>query len=118
MWHAPFYRVTAAARKAGKKAGYAYAEAVSGEAGERTNIEGYSNARSRDPFASVEYPSASDIIEACLAALAEHGGGIVPVSVGSSRDTKNTRVYEKLDLLISAIFDAGFDIVGADELAE
>ena len=118
LWHAPFYRVTAAARKAGKKAGYAYAEAVSGEAGERTNIEGYSNARSCDPFASVEYPSASDIIEACLAALAEHGGGIVPVSVGSSRDTKNTRVYEKLDLLISAIFDAGFDIVGADELAE
>ena len=42
----------------------------------------------------------------------------MPVSVGFSRDLTNERVYQKLDLLISAILDAGFDIVGADELAE
>ncbi|WP_315325220.1 polysaccharide deacetylase family protein [Treponema socranskii] len=118
LWHAPFYRATDAARKAGKKAGYAYAESVIGAAEKRTNTEGYSNARVRKLFASAEYRNAADFIESCLASLSENGGGIVPVSVGSSRDPTNERVYRKLDLLISAILDAGFDIVGADELAE
>jgi len=104
--------------KAGEKAGYAYAESVIGAAEKRTNTEGYSNARVRKLFASAEYRNAADFIESCLASLSENGGGIVPVSVGSSRDPTNERVYQKLDLLISAILDAGFDIVGADELSE
>jgi len=111
LWHAPFYRATDAARKAGKKAGYAYAESVIGDMRNGANTR-------YNPNAYTEYRNAADFIESCLASLSENGGGIVPVSVGSSRDPTNERVYRKLDLLISAILDAGFDIVGADELAE
>ncbi|MFC2281912.1 MAG: polysaccharide deacetylase family protein [Treponema socranskii subsp. buccale] len=111
LWHAPFYRATAAARKAGKKAGYAYAESVTGDMRNGANTR-------YNPSAYTEYRNAADFIESCLASLSENGGGIVPVSVGSSRDPTNERVYRKLDLLISAILDAGFDIAGADELAE
>ncbi|MGI0528615.1 polysaccharide deacetylase family protein [Treponema socranskii] len=117
LWHAPFYRVTAAARKAGKKAGYAYAEAVNGD-GERSTNAGQAAPSARDSSAYAEYPSTAALIESRLAALAENGGGIVPVSVGSLRNFASESVYQKLDLLISAIIDAGFDIVGADELAQ
>ncbi|MGI5055846.1 polysaccharide deacetylase family protein [Treponema socranskii] len=117
LWHAPFYRVTAAARKAGKKAGYAYAESVNGD-GERSTNAGQAAPSARDSSAYAEYPSTAAFIEACITALTENGGGIVPVSVGSSRKPASERVYQKLDLLISAIIDAGFDIVDADELSE
>ena len=111
LWHAPFYRATAAALKAGNKAGYAYAESVI------DNMQDGAAAR-RNPNAFSASLNAADFIENCLSALTENGGGIVSVSVGSSRDSANERVYENLDLLISAILDAGFDIVGADEVAE
>ena len=117
LWHAPFYRVTSAARKAGKKAGYAYAEAVNGD-GERSTNAGQAAPSARDSSAYAEYPSTAAFIEACITALTENGGGIVPVSVGSSRNFASESVYQKLDLLISAIIDAGFDIVDADELSE
>ena len=111
LWHAPFYRATAAARNAGKKAGYAYTEAVSGDAGQAALT-------ARDSTAVAENRSVADFIETCITSLVKNGGGIVPVSVGSSRKPASERVYQKLDLLISAIIDAGFDIVDAGELAE
>ena len=68
MWHAPFYRATAAALKAGNKAGYAYAESVI------DNMQDGAAAR-RNPNAFSASLNAADFIENCLSALTENGGG-------------------------------------------
>ena len=38
-------------------------------------------------------------------------GGIVPVTTGISRGTRESYLYDNLDLLLSAILDAGYEIV-------
>ena len=50
--------------------------------------------------------------------LKSNGGGIVPVTVGLSNGTRESYLYDSLDLLLSAILDAGFDIVPVRYLKE
>ena len=41
------------------------------------------------------------------------GGGILAVSVGLPRGSRESLLYENLDLLISALLDEGYEIAAA-----
>jgi len=108
LWHAPYYRATAAVRGAGTKAGYRYIDAVPGSNGEMT-LEDAADSGS-------VYLTASQIIERNISALKKNNGGSIPVTVGFACGMRSDYVYQNLDLLISAILDEGFTIVNADGL--
>ena len=59
----------------------------------------------------INYYTTSKIIERYIDALKANNGGILPVTVGISRGTRERYLYEDLDLLIAAILDEGFEIV-------
>ena len=106
IWHAPLYHATKLIKKAGNDAGYRYADA-GGFCFDTVTLEDSASGKSK-------YMSAGDIIETVTSYLSD--GSLVPVSVGISRGTRSDYLYEKLDLLISALLDSGCDIVSARSL--
>lgn len=100
MWHAPEYHDNEIIRNAGKSAGYQYVSAFSGINDKVT----YEISAKTD----VEYKSASELIDLITEEL--HDGMIIPVSIGKTSGTRKDYLYEKLDLLISAILDKGYEI--------
>ena len=58
--------------------------------------------------------TAATIIEEITNTLKD--GMVIPVSVGVSGGTRQDYLYDKLDLLIAAIPDAGYDIVSVGQL--
>lgn len=106
VWHAPFYRLSNAIINGGTEAGYDYAKS-SIKTLDITTFE--DTARNGIAY----YPS-SKIIEAITKTLKD--GAIIPVSVGLSNGTRSDYLYQRLDVLIAAILDAGFEIVPVSEL--
>ncbi len=119
LWHAPYYRVTADIAEAGAKAGYAYAAALSARGGQDSGGgSGAVSAGGGETSAGEKSAGPQELIDGYMRALRENGGGIVSVPVGPERDSGGERLYGRLDLLISAILDGGFDIVPVREAAD
>ncbi|MCR5725805.1 MAG: polysaccharide deacetylase family protein [Treponema sp.] len=102
FWHAPYYKATSEIKKAGEKAGYRYIDAGKLSL-DTVTLEG----AVREP--SLQYMTASQIISYYLATVQD--GYMIPVSTGITGGTRSDYLYEKLDLLIGALLDAGFEIV-------
>lgn len=108
LWHAPYYKKNDNIIINGSKAGYSYVNStqnVSDTVTFEKAIESNEN-----------YYSASDIIDRYIANIKAYSGGVVPITIGISKGTRGSYLYDYLDLLISAILDEGFEIVPVREL--
>ena len=107
IWHAPHYQVNPQILEAGELAGYTYVDrslnpkdTVTFQMAATTDI--------------TSYQTAATMIEGITTKLKD--GMVIPVSVGVSGGTRQDYLYDKLDLLIAAILDAGYDIVSVGQL--
>lgn len=107
-WHAPQYKVTAAMKKAGAEAGYRYVDAG------KLSLDTVTLESAVSAGAQKSYFTASQMISYYVATVQE--GYIIPVSTGIARGSRSDYLYEKLDLLIAALLDAGFEIVPVKSL--
>ena len=106
FWHAPFYKATAAMKKAAEHAGYTYIEA---------DVHGEDNISFEDCYREKkQYLSVGDLVEKYMAHL--HDTAIFAVSAGLSSGSRTDYLYEHLELLISAVLDSGYDIVTIKQL--
>ncbi len=101
FWHAPFYRVTAEMRKAANASGYRYVDCGKWSLDTQTFEEALKNKEN--------YLTASEIISYYAANARDMT--IIPVITGISKGSRSDYLYDKLDLLISALWDAGYEIV-------
>ncbi|MBO5137114.1 MAG: polysaccharide deacetylase family protein [Spirochaetaceae bacterium] len=101
IWHAPFYKANQLIQNAGRKAGYTY---IPHSIAPKDNITLEEAAKSQK-----YYLTATEVIEEITATLKD--GGVIPISVGISSGNRSDYLYDKLDLLIGAILDAGYNIV-------
>jgi hypothetical protein len=62
----------------------------------------------------IQYLSTSEIIDYVIENL--EPGAIIPISVGIASGTRGDYLYDKLDVLISAILSEGYEIVTVSEL--
>ena len=109
IWHAPHYAANQEVLEAGNLAGYTYVD------------------RSLNPLDTVTfekaavadittYRTANMIIEQIVSQLED--GMVIPVAVGVGGGTREDFLYDKLDLLLVAILDAGYDIVSVTQLLQ
>lgn len=107
LWHAPLYQATDEIIQSGVNAGYTYVNA----------IEHTSDTITLEQLAKgAKYWTTPKLIERYIEALKANNGGILPVTVGISRGSRERYLYEDLDLLIAEIMDEGFDIVPVREI--
>ncbi len=102
MWHAPYYDSSEKIVQDGKKAGYDYIE-IKNSSCDSVTLE-------QAVTGSGKYLCPSELIESYVKTLDE-GEKVVSVAVGISHGTRESYLYDNLDLLISAILDAGYEIV-------
>ncbi|MBO4320133.1 MAG: polysaccharide deacetylase family protein [Treponema sp.] len=92
LWHAPDYKDNEMMRMAGNESGYTYVDAV--------------------PASSSS--STGSIIENIISSL--ENGKIISITIGKNTGEQNTYLTEHLDMLISAILNAGWEICPVQEL--
>lgn len=105
-WHAPYYKLTDAIRNFGKKAGYAYIDA-SFEVKDTSTIEDY--VHTGTPYYTTDQIIAEYVDNLC-------DGCVIPVATGVSAGTRTDYLYDRLDVLISAIQEAGYKLVTVSDL--
>ena len=98
-WHAPDYKVTDAIKEYGKLAGYSYVN----------NNFKYSDT-------DIQTIKPEILINEYNSILKFANYGIIPVSVGYSTGIHEDPLYAHMDLLISALLDAGYEIVELEKL--
>jgi hypothetical protein len=106
VWHMPNYFLTNSILKAGEKSGYIWID--KGLAPQ--DFVTYEKSLEDE----VQYMSASEIIDYVIENL--EPGAIIPISVGIATGTRGDYLYDKLDVLISAILSEGYEIVTVSEL--
>ncbi|ULQ59417.1 polysaccharide deacetylase family protein [Brucepastera parasyntrophica] len=107
LWHAPFYVASPMIIAAGEKAGYRY---ISPDitvldwvtSGQKTNVPGL-------------YKKSAEIIEDVIAE--KKPGSIIPVRIGKPGG-RDDYLFDKTDLLINALVEAGYSIVTVDTLIQ
>ncbi|MBQ5999041.1 MAG: hypothetical protein IJL70_06180 [Treponema sp.] len=103
MWHDPKYEGGEKIISAGNNAGYTYVMPF-------LNVR--DNVSMEDAICGKgRYVAPSIIIETYMKYFKSNGGGVIPITVGLSSGTRENYMYDSLDLLLSAILDAGYDIV-------
>lgn len=117
-WHAPFYKITDAINEAGQKSSYTLVNVLPGITDSSTFEAMISNGK--------KYYSSAEIIDIYMHYLKngykDKATGkymeckVLPVTVGLSRGNRSDYLYEKLDILINSIHEAGFEIVPVSEL--
>jgi len=105
MWHAPYYVVSPMILKAGQKAGYRY---VSGD----VTVLDWVTAEQERVMPGLYRPAAT-LIENIMET--KKPGSIIPVRIGTSGE-RSDYLFEKTDLLINALIEAGYSIVTVDTL--
>lgn len=117
-WHAPSYKVTEEAQQASLKSGYTYVNTV----------EGLTDSTTLEMLLSGDktYLSASSLIDKYIECLKgtyvdpKTGKSveckIIPVTVGIQNGHRIDFLYEKIDVLINAIYEQGYEIVPVSEL--
>lgn len=108
LWHAPYYVTSPLIIASGKKAGYRY---VSGDV---TVLDWVSAEQSRTMPGL--YRSSAELIEDIIAA--KKPGSIIPVRIGKVDGERSDYLYDKIDLLINALTEAGYTIVSLDTLIQ
>jgi hypothetical protein len=113
FWHTPNYEASAAIKKAGREAGYTWVNKGLAPP-DRVTLEDAI-------LGKAVYHSAAVMIDAMNARLTASDNDkpssfIIPVSVGIANGTRGDYLYDKLDVLISAIIEAGYEIVNLEEL--
>lgn len=98
-WHAPFYNADPNIISYGENTGYKYIQSYN-------DVNDYKNPE----LTSVQ------LIQSYYETVALTNGGIVPVTVGFSQGNRTTPLYNYLDLLISALIDAGYELVDVNDL--
>lgn len=96
-WHAPYYQVTEEIKNYAKNAGYNYTD---------SKLESFDFSTKDSKLLIQEY---YDTLE-------KNQGGIIPVTIGYSQNQSDDYLYNYLDLLIFALFEGNFQIVGVNEL--
>ncbi|MDE5898100.1 MAG: polysaccharide deacetylase family protein [Treponemataceae bacterium] len=107
FWHAPHYDATERMVQAGQNAGYTYVD---------WQYDFSDSVTLEECAAGGAYYTAPQLIDMYMAAVAENGGGVIPITVGAARGSRESYVYNSLDLLISALLDSGCDIVPVRDL--
>ena len=105
-WHTPYYKTTKAIISGGKQAGYTLVVPTTKQLDMQTLEDTAKN--------STTYYSSAKIIEGIFSVLRDRA--IIPVSVGLSDGTRTDYLYNKIDVLISAIIEKGYKIVPISEL--
>ena len=106
IWHMPNYYLTNTILKAGENSGYVWID--SGLAPK--DYVTYEKSLQDD----IQYMTTSEIIDYVIENL--EPGAIIPISVGIASGTRGDYLYDKLDVLISAILSEGYEIVTVSEL--
>lgn len=103
LWHAPYYFATSKMIQTGTNAGYTYVDTFQNLSDCVTMEQAVDG--------SAKYFSSEELIDLYMTILQKNEGGIIPVTVGIAYGTRKNYLYDKLDLLISAILDSGYEIV-------
>lgn len=103
MWHAPYYSVNDSMKQAGQSAGYVYVDPKQ-TGDDSVTLE-------KAVAGKGKYLSPGELINSFMDSIESNDGGIVPVTVGISRGTRESYLYDNLDLLLSAVLDAGYEVV-------
>ncbi|MBQ1971277.1 MAG: polysaccharide deacetylase family protein [Treponema sp.] len=110
MWHAPNYKVSDEIIDFGAKAGYSYINTTQNVSDTVTFEQAINENK--------HYYSPSMLITRYMECLKSKAGGVIPVTIGVSKGTCDGYVYDYLDILISAILDAGYEIVPARDFIQ
>jgi peptidoglycan/xylan/chitin deacetylase (PgdA/CDA1 family) len=113
LWHAPGYRVRPEMIAAGTAAGYTYVDAPETVRDTVTLDESIQN--------GTGYLNAGELIDTYVRKLRTSDPGsvpVIPVTVGIARGIRSDYLYDRLDLLIDAILDSGFEIVTYDTVTK
>ena len=105
-WHAPWFKADPKVITSGKAAGYTYVD-TSTPLYDMTTLE---NAAVKGE----KYYTTTDAIDNLSSFFKE--GVVIPVSLGISEGTRSDYLYNRFDVLVEAIFDAGFRIVPVSEI--
>jgi peptidoglycan/xylan/chitin deacetylase (PgdA/CDA1 family) len=105
-WHAPVYINSSVISDAGKNAGYTYVNR-SVDTGDTKTIEEAAKT-------GIPYISSSTLVENLANNFSNNE--IIPVSCGLSLGTRPEYLYDKLDILISAILGQGYKIVPVSDI--
>ncbi len=99
-WHPPYYRSSELIESAGENAGYKMLQ----------NIVFINDTMTLENVAVTgrAYTSSSQLIENLIPWL--YDGAVIPISVGVSDGRRPDYIYEKMDILINAIYEAGYAI--------
>lgn len=103
LWHAPYYQSTALIKAAGAEAGYAYVEPFCKD--------------SRIAFQNLEKAGADADSLIRIAAGNLYDGVILSADIGNGSSAGDFCPYDKLELLIGAILNSGYEIVSVRELS-
>lgn len=109
LWHSPYYKTNEQILEAGKLAGYTYVDRTI-DTMDTVTLE---KAATSDIST---YKTANSIIESIVGQLEKDM--IIPISVGVGAGSREDYLYDKLDLLLVAILDAGYDIVPVSTLIQ
>lgn len=105
-WHTPYYKTTEAIIKGGRDAGYTLVRPTTKQLDLQTLEDTAKN--------STTYYSSAKIIEGIFSVLKDKA--VIPISVGLSKGTRTDYLYNKIDVLISAILEDGYEIVKVSDL--
>ncbi len=106
FWHTPFYRNSKLIENAGLNAGYTLLD----------NVLFIDDTMTLEAAAKIgqSYVSSTNIIENIIPQL--YDGAIIPISVGVSDGKRTDYIYEKMDILINAIYEAGYAIAPVSQV--
>lgn len=99
VWHAPFFHSNPNIITYGENAGYKYIQSYH-------DVDDYNN-----PELTPE-----QLIQKYYESIAITNGGIIPVTIGFTQGNRTEPLYNYLDLLISALIDAGYELVDINDL--
>ncbi len=104
FWHAPYYHTNKSINSAAEEAGYTWIS-PSFKLNDEVTFENAAEGKG-------VYKSANEIIDDCVENLvADKNSSHIFVAIGKTGGTRKDYLYEKLDLLIAALLDAGYEIV-------
>jgi peptidoglycan/xylan/chitin deacetylase (PgdA/CDA1 family) len=106
LWHAPYYVDSPMINEAGEKAGYRYVASD-------VSVLDWVTAETNRSLPGLCKDSAT-IIEDILAA--KKPGSIIPVRIGKSEGSRPDYLYNKIEVLVNALIEDGYDIVSVEEL--
>lgn len=104
FWHAPYYHTNRTIDSAAEEAGYTWI-CPSFRLNDDVTLENVAEGK-------VKYLSSNEIIDSCVDSLAaDKNNAHIFVTIGKTGGTRKDYLYEKLDLLIASLLDAGYEII-------